>query len=41
MSEIILNMYVVAVESGRFTIGFVPKMYRQAVADILGIELEG
>lgn len=39
MNEFILNMYVTAVESGRFTINFVPTMYRQAVADILGIEV--
>lgn len=35
MSAAILNMYVIAVETGRFTIDFVPKMYRQSVIDIL------
>ena len=39
MSEAILNMYVVAVETGRFTIKFVPQMYRQTVAEILNLEL--
>lgn len=29
-------MYVVAVESGRMTIDFVPNMYRSKVAEILG-----
>ena len=35
MSEAILNMYIVAVDSGRFTIDFVPKMYMQAVKEVL------
>ena len=38
MSQAILLMYVTAVESGRFTIDFVPSMYRQAVKDALNIE---
>lgn len=40
MNDFILNMYVTAVESGRFTIDFVSPMYRSQVADILGIELK-
>ncbi len=39
MSDAILNMYIVAVETGRFTIDFVPNKYKQAVADELGVEL--
>ena len=39
MKNAILNMYIVAVETNRFTIDFVPSMYKQEVADALGIEL--
>ncbi len=35
MNEFIVNMYVVAIESGRLTIDFVPKRYRQAVEEAL------
>ena len=38
MNEMFLNMYVIAVETGRLTIGFIPMMYRKEVARILGIE---
>ena len=38
MNEMFLNMYVIAVESGRLTINFIPMMYRTEVARILGIE---
>lgn len=37
MNEMFLNMYVIAVETGRLTIEFVPVMYRGEVAKILGI----
>ena len=40
MNEMILNMYIVAVETNRFTIDFVPRLYKRAVADALGIELK-
>jgi len=39
MSEMIINMYVVAVESGRISIDFVPIVYRKQVKIILGIEV--
>ena len=39
MNEMFLNMYVIAVETGRITIDFVPTLYRKEVAKILGIEL--
>ena len=39
MNEMILHMYVVAVDSGRLTIEFVPRLYRSEVAEILKIEL--
>ncbi|GAA0491373.1 hypothetical protein GCM10008986_16850 [Salinibacillus aidingensis] len=39
LNQYLLNMYVTAVDTGRFTIDFVPFMYRQAVADTLGITL--
>ena len=39
MSDAILNMYIVAVDTGRFTIDFVSPIYKQAVADALGIKL--
>lgn len=39
MNDFLLNMYVVAVETGRFTIDFVPFMYKKKVAEILGIAL--
>jgi hypothetical protein len=38
MNPMLLNLYVQAVETGRFTIEFVPSMYRSEVAKILGIE---
>lgn len=37
MNEFILNMYVLAVQSGRFTIEFVPPLYREEVREILGL----
>ena len=37
MNEMFLNMYVIAVETGRLTIGFVPVMYREKVKEILGL----
>lgn len=37
MNEFILNMYVLAVQSGRFTIDFVPSLYREEVREILGL----
>lgn len=40
MNEMFLNMYVIAVETRRLTIGFIPMMYRAKVAEILGIELK-
>ena len=40
MNDYILNMYVVAVQTGRFTIEFVPFLYKNKVAEILGIKLE-
>ena len=40
MNQFVLNMYITAVETGRFPIDFVPKMYRQAVADQLGIVVD-
>ena len=39
MNEMFLNMYVIAVETGRLTIQFIPTMYRTKVAEILNIEL--
>ena len=38
MNEMFLNMYILAVESGRLTIDFIPKMYRAAVAEALAKE---
>lgn len=38
MNEIFLNMYVIAVETGRLTVEFVPSLYRDEVKRILGIE---
>ena len=38
MNEMFLNMYVIAVETGRLTIQFIPTMYRAKVARILNIE---
>lgn len=38
MNPMLLNLYVQAVETGRFTLEFVPFMYRSEVARILGIE---
>ena len=37
MNEMFLNMYVIAVETGRLTIDFIPMMYKREVARILGI----
>ena len=37
MNEMFLNMYVIAVETGRLTIEFVPTMYRNKVREILGL----
>lgn len=39
MNDFILNMYVVAVQTGRFTIDFVPFLYKNKVAEILGIAI--
>ena len=39
MNDFILNMYVVAVQTGRFPIDFVSFMYKNKVAEILGIAL--
>lgn len=38
MSQSILLMYVTAVETGRFTIEFVPVLYKSEVKRVLGIE---
>lgn len=38
MNEFILNMYVVAVMSGRFAIDFVPAMYKEKVRELIGAE---
>lgn len=38
MSQAILLMYVTAVETGRFTIDFVPTMYRSEVKKAIGTE---
>lgn len=40
MNDFILNMYVVAVQTGRFPIEFVSFMYKKKVAEILGITLK-
>lgn len=37
MNEFFLNMYVIAVESGRLTIDFVPSLYRDKVKEMLEI----
>lgn len=39
MNDFILNMYVVAVQTGRFTIDFVPFIYKNKVAEILEITI--
>ena len=39
MNDFILNMYVTAVQTGRFSIDFVPFLYKNTVAEILGITL--
>jgi hypothetical protein len=39
MNDFILNMYVMAVQTGRFTIDFVSPIYKKKVAEILGIAL--
>lgn len=39
MNEMFLNMYVIAVETGRLTIDFIPMMYKVTVAEILNIEI--
>ncbi len=38
MNEIFLNMYIVAVETGRLTVDFVPSLYRDEVKRVLDIE---
>lgn len=35
----LLNMYVVAVQTGRFTIDMLNPIYQEKVAEILGIKL--
>ena len=40
MNEMFLNMYIIAVETGRLTIDFIPSLYKMEVARILGIELD-
>ena len=40
MNEMFLNMYVLAVETGRLTIDFIPRLYRRKVAEILEIPLD-
>lgn len=37
MNDMFLNMYVIAVKTGRLTIDFVPVMYRAKVKEILGL----
>lgn len=39
MNDFILNMYVVAVQTGRFPIEFVSFMYKKKVAEILGLTI--
>ena len=39
MNEMFLNMYIIAVETGRLTIDFIPSLYRREVARVLDIEL--
>ena len=39
MNDFILNMYVVAVQTGRLPIEFVSFMYKKKVAEILGITI--
>lgn len=39
MNDFLLNMYVTAVQTGRFTIDFVPFLYKNKVAEILEISL--
>lgn len=34
MNEMFLNMYVIAVETGRLTIEFIPMMYRKKVREL-------
>lgn len=38
MNEIFLNMYIIAVETGRLTIEFVPTLYRDEVKKVLSLE---
>lgn len=40
MNEMFLNMYIIAVETGRLTIDFIPSLYRKKVAEILEIDLD-
>lgn len=40
MNDFILNMYIVAVQTGRFTIEFVPFMYQKKVAEILNVKVK-
>lgn len=37
MNEFFLNMYVIAVETGRLTVNFVPSLYQDKVKELLGI----
>lgn len=39
MNDFILNMYITAVQTGRFPIDFVPFLYKNTVAEILDITL--
>lgn len=39
MNEMLLNLYVQAVETKRLPIQVIPYMYRSEVAKILGIEM--
>lgn len=39
MNDFILNMYITAVQTGRFTIDFVPFLYKKKVAEILEISI--
>lgn len=38
MNEMFLSMYILAVETGRLTIDFVPNMYREKVRELIGVE---
>lgn len=42
MNELFLSMYVIAVETGRLTLDFIPALYRDKVAEIVeGREVQG